>query len=143
MQFTPNQSARPAATGATGLSPFRLAFALTTTIRAVPAAILVLTASMLFRSRCASISIQDNIDKDYMLVSSLAWLPLFLGVFPFTRLHCPDGADRGVSQRRLRDQWTNVGRRRLFSGGIGRNHRPARPQWVRKDNDATADQSPV
>src|SRR5262245_49025203 len=33
---------------------------------------------MLFRSRCASISIQDNIDKDYMLVSPLAWLPLSL-----------------------------------------------------------------
>src|SRR5262245_25795241 len=62
MQFTPSQSARSAAIGATVSRPCPYAFAFTTTIKDVPAAMLVRNASMLFRSRCASISTQDNID---------------------------------------------------------------------------------
>src|SRR4030095_4702054 len=59
-QFTPSQSALSATIGATVSRPCPYALALTTTISAVPRAVTVLKASMLFRSRSASISIQDN-----------------------------------------------------------------------------------
>src|SRR2546428_9005896 len=62
IEFTPSQSARSATTGATASRPCPYAFDLTTTITAVPGAVIPLSASILALSRAASISIQDSIN---------------------------------------------------------------------------------
>src|SRR5215831_10770602 len=60
MQLTPSQSALSAATGTTVSNPWPYAFALITAMIEVPGPAALRNASMLLRSRDASISIQDN-----------------------------------------------------------------------------------
>src|SRR2546421_12735720 len=122
--FTPSHSACSAAIGATVSSPWSYAFALTTTITAVPGTVTLRSASILARSFAASISIHDSI-------TFIIWW------------YTPrDDEHRRVPRRGLRDQRPRARCERLLQNRTRRNRRTAWQERLGQDNNAKTDQSP-